>query len=115
MAAYCNRCERYINQYCDRCGGNAGISYCEMYACGGTMLCPICGNNELVARKDFKKKAEDDIGRKGEKTGRTVREIASAYGSPKGHCPVCRFKIKLTWKYCPECGVRFSTLSRTRE
>ncbi|MDP6155940.1 MAG: zinc-ribbon domain-containing protein [Candidatus Thermoplasmatota archaeon] len=113
MAAYCNRCERYINQYCDRCGGNAGISYCEMYACGGTMICPICGNNELVARKDFKK---DTDGKEEEKPGwSAVKEGKGIHGSQEGRCPVCGFEIKPTWKYCPECGVRFSTLSRTRE
>ena len=78
------------------------------------MVCPLCGNNELVARKDFKKDATDDNGTR--RLGwSAVREGTGVHEGPEGRCPVCGFDIKPTWKYCPECGVRFSTLSRTRE
>ena len=80
------------------------------------MVCPICGNNELVARKDFKKDSTDDRGSQDGRPGwSAVKEGTRAHGSQDGRCPVCGFEITPTWKYCPECGVRFSTLSRTRE
>lgn len=80
------------------------------------MICPICGNNELVARKDFKKEKEEGSSAADRRPGwNAVREGKGNKGSPEGRCPVCGYDIKPTWKYCPECGVRFSTLSRTRE
>jgi hypothetical protein len=51
MVAWCETCKRYVNQYCDKDGENFGINACEKYACGGTMVCPICGGNDLLAKK----------------------------------------------------------------
>lgn len=28
----------------------------------------------------------------------------------RNSCPACKFPVEPTWKYCPECGLRFSTL-----
>ncbi len=122
MAAYCNRCERYVNQYCDTCGGNAGIAFCDMYACGGKMLCPICGKSDLVPRQGLASQAEGAESKMaGTGTARKMPPGAVMGGErmqvrlPRGegrdnHCPICDYVIDLTWKYCPECGVRFSTM-----
>ena len=116
MAAYCSKCNRYVNQYCDTCGGNAGITFCEMYACGGTMICPICGSNELLARKGLGDDSGDTSRSSNEKTDAVaVPGKGPDSGVPADHCPVCGFKTVATWKYCPECGVRFSTLARPED
>ena len=52
MVAYCRDCKRYINQYCEICGGNFGVTVCERYGCGGRMLCPICGGNNLSSKRE---------------------------------------------------------------
>ena len=114
MAAYCNRCSRYVNQYCERCGGNAGISSCEVYSCGGTMICPLCGGGNLVARKDFDKDSRDaaDLTREEKIRQAIKRERGSTNEGLFENCPNCDFEIVPTWKYCPECGIRFSTYYR---
>ena len=107
MVAWCNKCQRYVNQHCDTCGENFGVLVCEKYACGGTMMCPLCGMKELSIKKeagpdpyDFKGKTREE--RIAEKTG------APAAGALESSCPMCRFQIESTWKFCPNCGVKFS-------
>ncbi len=51
MVVWCENCQRFVNQHCDTCGENFGVLKCEKYACGGTMICPICGGSNLVAKK----------------------------------------------------------------
>ena len=106
MVAYCNDCERYVNQYCDRCGDNFGISVCEKYGCGGSMRCPFCGGANLSAKKefgpdpyDYRKKRKEDL-----VSGRAGVEVQHGQTS---QCPMCNFKIEINWKYCPMCGVSF--------
>ena len=76
------------------------------------MICPICGANDLLARKGLDE--DPDASRKSnEKTVPASihkRELDPKVGTD--HCPVCRFETVPTWKYCPECGLRFSTLAR---
>ena len=51
MVAYCNDCNRYVNQYCEICSGNFGVMTCDRYGCEGHMLCPNCGGNNLTSKK----------------------------------------------------------------
>ena len=92
MSAYCENCQRYVNQYCDRCGENFGTVVCEKYACGGTMVCPVCGGSSLKGKKEFGPDPYDP----------RYRPPPSSPASNK--CRKCGFAIIKTWKYCPECG-----------
>ena len=78
------------------------------------MICPICGGANLVAKKDIDKDPHDHTARKrDEKIRETItRGKGLAYTDPSDQCPKCNFEIVPTWKYCPECGIRFSTYSR---
>lgn len=90
MTAFCNVCNTYVNQKCDRCGDNFGVSVCEKYACGGNMKCPGCGQSKLSARKDFGIDPYDFVKRSKEKPVENL-------------CP-CGFTLDRVWKYCPMCG-----------
>ncbi len=126
MVAYCKDCKRYVNQYCEICGGNFGVEVCERFGCGGKMLCPICGGNNLSSKReavsspyDFKKEKrrlygskkaaseiearyfEEKITReRTEKPGESIRKTEH-----ERHCPLCGFTLMPGWKFCPECGV----------
>ncbi len=149
MAAFCNVCGRYVNQYCDRCGGSAGITSCDIFGCKGTMTCPLCGNAELSVRKKVARKHKETSSKENEshfhtsgygkdfteaksfnkrkpweeekKTGlenliqKIQTESQGVKISYKTECPSCGYPIKPTWKYCPECGIRFSTLEPPKE
>ena len=52
MVSYCVDCGKYVNQYCERCFSNIGIEFCERYSCHGRMICPICGGNNLLIKKE---------------------------------------------------------------
>ncbi len=114
MVAYCNDCKRYINQYCDRCAGNFGITICEKYACGGTMRCPVCGGSNLSAKKEFGPDPYDYRAQSREEAVKGAApapapEPANAPAEPQpGHCPMCGYKVMVEWKYCPMCGVSFT-------
>jgi hypothetical protein len=126
MVAYCNDCKRYINQYCEICGGNFGVKMCDRYGCGGRMLCPVCGGNNLGTKReavsapyDFakererlynKKKAASDYEARyfAEKKMKEKEERAAASTKPTAgarHCPLCGYALQEEWKFCPECGV----------
>lgn len=85
------------------------------------MLCPRCGGADLAIRKGMAEEdvtlppQEDERARRIEEIrsrGNARRESAGVSRTPGGQnlCPVCDYTIDLTWKYCPECGLRFSTL-----
>ncbi len=108
MVAWCKNCKRFVNQYCDRCGDNFGISVCEKYGCGGSMRCPFCGEANLSATKefgpdpyDYRHKSSDQIA--------AERRAPPPPAAPSGasHCPMCGYNIQQEWKYCPMCGVSF--------
>ncbi|MFW3146645.1 MAG: hypothetical protein ACMUIE_07525 [Thermoplasmatota archaeon] len=126
MVAYCNDCKRYVNQYCEICAMNYGIKTCERYGCGGRMLCPICGGNNLTQKResvidpyDFAKEREKLYAKKkaaSEYEARYFaeqrRKEAEGQGAPASsptsqqrHCPLCGYSLEEQWKFCPECGV----------
>jgi hypothetical protein len=128
MVAYCKDCKRYINQYCEICGTNFGVDVCERYGCGGRMLCPICGGNNLSSKRESvgspydlkrersniyggKRKAASDIEAKyfAEKRFKEESESGMASGpsvhDSSRHCPLCGYSLSTEWKFCPECGV----------
>lgn len=111
MVSWCPTCRRPVNQYCDTCGENFGITVCEKYACGGTMMCPICGCKELKPMSeaevgpdpyDYSKKSRDD---------RVTEKVKGEVGGPRdaapSKCPMCGFDLQSNWKFCPNCGVSF--------
>jgi hypothetical protein len=115
MVAWCKNCQRPVNQYCDRCGEGFGTIVCEKYACGGTMMCPICGGKELQDMKDVKMGPDPyDYSKKGKSERQheaAVQKTSSApldVTSTEITCAMCRFKVQKGWKFCPECGVKFS-------
>ncbi len=128
MVAYCKDCKRYVNQYCEICGGNFGVEACERYGCGGSMLCPNCGGNNLSSKResvsspyDFKKererlysnkkKAASDLEaqyfaeRRLKEEAKTDASSARQSKGPSRHCPLCGYPLNSEWKFCPECGV----------
>ena len=121
MVAWCETCKRYVNQYCNKCNENFGVTVCEKYACGGTMVCPICGGSNLVAKKSIEKdpydyrdlSKEDRIAGKTERTladvsdGKTSGSVTTAGELGHTKCPMCGFAVEGHWKYCPMCGVGF--------
>ena len=98
MSAFCENCQRYVNQYCDRCGENFGTVVCEKYACGGTMICPICGGSSLKTKKEEKGPDPYDP--------RAKLQASKAPAAAGRHCVKCGFELVRTWKFCPECGSR---------
>jgi hypothetical protein len=80
------------------------------------MMCPICGGKELQEMKDVKMGPDPYDYSKKTKEDR-IRDAAPP--APAQHakvdtstgeltCPMCRFKVQKGWKFCPECGVKFS-------
>jgi hypothetical protein len=123
MVAYCNKCQRYVNQSCEKCGATYGIDICEWYACGGRMICPTCGGNDLVAKKKFEadpydfskqkdrpspKRGRTDLEAKYFAEQRAKKEMQGEKAGPsekmQDSCSLCGFAIIETWKFCPECG-----------
>jgi hypothetical protein len=113
MVAWCNNCKRPVNQYCDTCGESFGTTVCEKYACGGTMMCPICGGKDIKPMKDaqmgpdpydYSKMDKDE--RKQDKTHKDAAE-ATTFESTPSKCPMCGFELQSNWKFCPNCGVSF--------
>jgi hypothetical protein len=119
MVAYCLDCKRYVNQYCAVCSGNFGISVCERFGCGGKMLCPICGGNNLSSKReevgsayDFaqqrrlgqNRKAASDLEARYFAEQRE-KDSAQIQTGGQRHCPLCGLRLETTWKFCPECGV----------
>ncbi len=114
MVAWCSVCKRPVNQYCDTCGENFGIVVCEKYACGGTMMCPICGNKELRPMKeaqmgpdpyDYSKLTKEER-EKIRKSGVKLSPEDLPHEAPS-KCPMCGFNLQSNWKFCPNCGVSF--------
>lgn len=119
MVAYCLDCKRYVNQYCEVCSGNFGITVCERFGCGGRMLCPNCGGNNLSSKReevgsayDFAKQRKITSGRKAASDieARYFAEQMEKGAAPstqagQRHCPLCGYKLEPSWKFCPECGV----------
>ena len=124
MVAYCNNCQRYVNQSCEKCGGTYGIDKCEWYACGGRMICPNCGGSDLVAKKkfdadpyDFSKQKNQSPVRGGKPTDLEAKYYAEqkakkdmqkqdqqAPARVERTCKLCGFTLDESWKFCPECG-----------
>jgi len=80
------------------------------------MMCPICGGKDLQEMKDVKMGPDPYDYSKKSKEDR-IRESTPAAPPPKAtvdssggelNCPMCRFKVQKGWKFCPECGVKFS-------
>ena len=126
MVSYCNDCKRYVNQFCEICSGNFGIAMCERFGCGGRMVCPLCGGNNLSTKReeggssyDFAKQRKSGaVDRKmasqleakyfAEQKERNVSPQASSPLVPakeRKHCPLCGYGLDASWKFCPECGV----------
>ena len=119
MVAWCVNCQRPVNQYCDRCGEGFGTIVCEKYACGGTMVCPICGGKELKDMKevkfgpdphDYSKKTKEDRIRESQRSMQAEPSKSAPLDTSGVEltCPMCRFRVQKGWKFCPECGVKFS-------
>jgi hypothetical protein len=114
MVAWCSKCNRPVNQYCDTCGENFGIVVCEKYACGGTMMSPICGNKNLAPMKDVKMGPDPYDYSKTSKEDRDTRRASEPPRTPSdlpkeapSKCPMCGFDLQSNWKFCPNCGVSF--------
>ena len=112
MVAWCPNCKRPVNQYCDKCGESFGTTLCEKYACGGTMMCPICGSKELKAMSDVKMGPDPyDYSKKppGERPKEDKPRPAgdSTFETTPSKCPMCGFELQNNWKFCPNCGVSF--------
>ena len=125
MVAYCNNCQRYVNQACERCGATYGIDKCEWYACGGRMVCPNCGGSNLSAKRkftadpyDFSKQEDRAPSMPGRQTElekkyfaeqkikeEMLRKSGDRETGAERTCALCGFKLDETWKFCPECGV----------
>ena len=114
MVAWCPVCNRAVNQYCDRCGESFGTTVCEKYACGGTMVCPICGNKDLKPMSeakfgpdpyDYSKKGKDE---RIEESAPAPAAAARPAETAPAKCPMCGFELENIWKFCPNCGVSFS-------
>ncbi|MGA1822757.1 MAG: hypothetical protein ACMUIG_09535 [Thermoplasmatota archaeon] len=122
MVAYCSDCRRYVNQYCERCAGNFGVSICERYGCGGRMLCPICGGNNLTTKREeaapydfskerplkYRNKAASDIEARYFEQKRAESKdtvVSGKIQDSSRHCPLCGYSLMDGWKFCPECGV----------
>ena len=109
MVAYCKNCDRLVNQFCDRCGDNFGITICEKYACGGTMRCPNCNGAELTPRKEFGPDPYDFKHRKAEE-GDAPKEapkpvpdyVGKLDGSQAAPQPQVESDDRI--KICPYCG-----------
>lgn len=99
MVAYCNDCKRYVNPYCERCGGNFGIDVCERFGCGGRMTCPHCGGHNLTKHPDTARPAL--IGAEGGAKPALPQNLHITDTS----CPLCGFPVKSSWNYCPDCGI----------
>ncbi len=115
MVAYCEDCKRPVNQVCDNCGESFGVTVCEKYACGGTMMCTRCGSKKLTPMGE-KKLGPDpyDYSKlsREERMAAKAGEVRGATSVPmptedKPKCPICGFEVLSNWKYCPECGVSF--------
>ena len=113
MVVWCNNCNRYVNQVCERCGDSFGELYCEKYACGGRMICPICHGHDLETVAEHKKKEQEFIDKYDYATLRKMGinpEAQGGGGGPsqpvqKPHCISCGFEIEPTWNFCPNCGI----------
>lgn len=124
MVSYCNDCKRYVNQFCEICSGNFGIAMCERFGCGGRMVCPLCGGNNLTTKREDSGSSYDFS--KQRKSGAVDRKMASelearyfaekkeaaaaektppAASKDRKHCPLCGYGLDPAWKFCPECGV----------
>ncbi len=116
MVVWCNKCNRYVNQVCDRCGESFGEIYCEKYACGGKMMCPRCHGYEIETSAEHKKKEQMEVDKYDFSTRRKMGVPAEGKGQQAGRqaqaCPSCGFKIDPSWNYCPNCGVSFKLKSR---
>jgi hypothetical protein len=115
MVAWCGNCKRPVNQYCDTCGENFGIVKCEKYACGGIMMCPICGAKDLKPMKeakmgpdpyDYSKISRDDR-QSLKKDGEVSPATAEIPQEAPSKCPMCGYDLQSNWKFCPNCGVSF--------
>jgi len=114
MVAWCENCKRPVNQYCNICGESFGTTVCEKYACGGTMMCPICGGKNLRAMKDVKMGPDPyDYSKKTKEERISEKVKAPGAGPPTqfettpSKCPMCGFDLQSNWKFCPNCGVSF--------
>ena len=114
MVVWCENCNRFVNQHCDTCGENFGVLKCEKYACGGTMICPVCGGSNLIAKKEvgpdryeyYNPTIQDQV-KQIEATAPPVAPVRTAGAGGAKKCLLCGFPVEPTWKYCPECGVSF--------
>lgn len=87
MAIYCEDCKSYANQVCEKCGQTFGTLECEIYGCGGKMVCSKCGSQNLNPAKRPEHDPNDPRWKHAQ--------------VPK--CD-CGYEVDKTWNYCPMCG-----------
>jgi hypothetical protein len=87
MAIYCEDCHNYSNQVCGKCGQTFGLLDCEIYGCGGKMVCSKCGSTNLNPNKRPDHDPHD-----------------ARWKSAQIPKCECGYEIDTTWVYCPLCG-----------
>jgi RNA polymerase subunit RPABC4/transcription elongation factor Spt4 len=81
------------------------------------MMCPICGGKDLKDMKevkfgpdpyDYSKLGKDE--RDAEKPAAISKQSTAPLNTSSSDltCPICKFNVQKGWKFCPECGVKFS-------
>jgi hypothetical protein len=79
------------------------------------MMCPICGGKELMDMKDVKFGPDPHDYSSKTKEERIIDSTPPPQptatintSSAELTCPMCKFQVQKGWKFCPECGVKFS-------
>ena len=110
MVVWCNNCQKYVNQICDRCGDSFGELYCEKYGCGGRMMCPICHGYDLETVAEHRKKEQQKVDPYDYATQRKMgissqEQEQQVNVTQTMKCMSCGFPIDPSWNFCPNCGI----------